>query len=531
MAEEAGGVLRALFMSLGLTVDEASFAKGVAAGGALEKALEKTVESAKEFLHSIIENISGVAEYADKLRELSQATGTTTDDLQRMAKFAAQEGVGIDELGHSLQVLTRFMGAAKGGSEETQAAFRKLGVRVTDGNGKLRNASEVFADLTEAFKKMDDGAEKVVLAQKVLGKQGAEMIKVFNQGRDELEKFSKVKVMTPDQVDAGDEIIKTQRAINAQTKALWREAIGPLLPVIRDLLKRYLEWKKANAEIMKQKIREWIGFVVKGINLAADAFSFIVKNMAAVKVILGVLAFAFAALEIRAVAAAVRAGLAWAVALAPFLLLGGLIAGLLLIYDDLAVYQRGVESGNPEKHKSLYGRFKKEIDSWLKPNDKDPWFLAAIKSFLGFIKETIEALQQLDAALHRYDPQKIDKQAATGKGEQQRVIDNITIKTAKARVAQGLPLTPAETAALKRSGVPVLGFVRKYAPSDQFSAAPTETPGTGPASAGPTQSISIGAINVETREGQDNREIAREVAKEVVEEAMSRENEDLMASE
>ena len=70
--------------------------------------------------------------------------------LQILANAAKSEGVGMDGLAHSLTILTRMMAAAKGGSKDTAAAFKQLGVEVSDGRGHIRNADEVFLDLAEA---------------------------------------------------------------------------------------------------------------------------------------------------------------------------------------------------------------------------------------------------------------------------------------------------------------------------------------------------------------------------------------------
>jgi len=386
-------ILRELLMKLGLDVDEASFAKGNLAAEGIKRALEAVVDTAKELVHSFFENVNAVSEYGEKVLALSQAAGLSTTELQQLGKAAAMEGISMDEFGHSIVLLSRTMKEAKDGSEDASKSFSKMGIKITDEKGKFRSAGDVFEDIADHFSQMPDGVEKTATALKLFGRSGAEMITVLNQGREEIEKFRQAKVIDEEQLKAGKEIVIIQRQLTAQTKSLWREAIAPLLPAIRDLYKRWLEWKKANAEVMKQRIREWVGYLIKGINFLGDAFDSLQKNIGFVKLGLVGLGIAFAILKADAVAAAIGTAAAWAVALAPFLALGAVLAALYIIYDDLRVYKEG-------KGRSLYGMWKKEIDDWLKPKSQDPWFVSAIKSFVNFLRQAVDGVQTLKRDLN-----------------------------------------------------------------------------------------------------------------------------------
>ncbi len=333
-------VLKELFVSLGLDVDAASFASGAAAVEIVKAGLGKLVEFGKE----VIEHIAGVAEYGAKIKEMAQVTGLSTDELQRLGKAAASEGVDIDAFGHSMVILSRTMAAAKGGSEESAKAFSGIGVKVKDANGHLRSAGDVFQDMQDHFRTMPDGAEKTALAMKLMGKSGADMIPVLNMSAEEMEKFKNASVMDEKSLAASKEIVQIQRQLTAVTKGLWKDAISPLLPAIRDLMQRFLEWRKANAEIMKIKIKEYIGFVIKAVTFLADTFSFLVQNMTAVKVILGIITVALAIYEAAAIGAAIASAAAWALAVLPFVLIAAAIAAVLLVWDDLVTFMEGGES-------------------------------------------------------------------------------------------------------------------------------------------------------------------------------------------
>ena len=268
-------ILRELFARLGLDVDAQSFAKGALAVEVVKSGLTKLVDAAVEVAQQFVENVKGTAEYAENIEGLAQSAGVTTDALQRVGKAAALEGMGIDEVSFSLVMLTRSMSAAAKGEGEQAAAFKKLGVSIKDAHGHLRSGDQVFADLIEKFSAMPDGVEKTHLSMELLGKSGAKMIPVFNNGAEALEAMRTATVMSPEQIKAGKEMVMVQRQLGAQTKALWRGAVAPLLPAIIELLKQYRDWKKANNEVMKQNIQRVLGAGITAVKALGKAFSFV----------------------------------------------------------------------------------------------------------------------------------------------------------------------------------------------------------------------------------------------------------------
>ncbi len=319
-------VLRELFVKLGLTVDEQSFAKGEIAADLVKTGLEKIVDMAKE----VVEHINEVSESAEGIKSLSQAAGVTAESFQRMAAAASLENMGPQQLARNLVILSRTMKEVAPGAKTTEDAFEHL---------------------IEKFSKMPDGVAKTNLALKAFGRGGAEMIPVLNEGEEALTAMREAVVMTPEQVEAGNQVVGTQRAIAVQAKLLWTGAIAPLLPAVRDLLKQYLAWKKANGEIMKQRIREFLGYAIAGVKALGSVLSFLIRlssDLAAqwkvLAVVVGSLAVAFGILNFEATAAGVAAGAAWLSALAPIVAVGAAISGILLVFNSLARWAEGKDS-------------------------------------------------------------------------------------------------------------------------------------------------------------------------------------------
>lgn len=339
-------ILRELFVKLGLDVDAQSFAKGQGVVEIVKAGLGKIAE----FAHEAAEKISEVSERGLKIKEVAIQTNSTTDGLQRLAKAAASNGVDFDGFSGSLKFLARQMGAVKEGGEEQQKVFAKLGVRVTDSNGQLRKTDDVFRDVTAGFSKLKDKGEQAALTAKLFGRSaGPGLATLLSEGKEGLDEFNESAVMSPEQIAASEAVVKVQRKLTAQTSALWRDAISPLLPAISGLLNRYLEWRKANAAILSQNIKKYVGYVITGVNKLADAFEWLTKHTLLLKISLGILAGYFLITQSAAVGAALAAAGAWLLAALPILAVVAALALLAIGIEDLVTFMQGGDS--------LIGRF------------------------------------------------------------------------------------------------------------------------------------------------------------------------------
>jgi hypothetical protein len=137
---------------------------GVAAAGALAAMVVKQIE------------------VADRLDEIAQSTGTTTEFLSSMTLALRTSGVETEQFAKGIERLSKNM---RGSGEEAAAsneAFRLLGVAVKNNDGTLRSSEDVLKDLADKFASLPDGAEKTALAMKLFGKAGADLIPVLNLG-------------------------------------------------------------------------------------------------------------------------------------------------------------------------------------------------------------------------------------------------------------------------------------------------------------------------------------------------------------
>ena len=132
----------------------------------------------------IVEFAKHSIDAADAMRDLSQKTGVSVENLSRFQQVANQSGTDIESVGGSMVKLSKNMKeVAMTGSGPAADAFKTLGISVTDSSGKLRGVDQVMLDVADKFKLMPDGADKAALAVAMFGKKGAEIIPMLNEGK------------------------------------------------------------------------------------------------------------------------------------------------------------------------------------------------------------------------------------------------------------------------------------------------------------------------------------------------------------
>lgn len=394
--------MRELLLSLGLDVNEQSFAKGALAAKGIEKALGVIVDVAKDVAKAFYENIKAAIEYGDGLDEAAQAVGVTTDALQELRYAASLSGIGAEELDGAMMKLARTMASAKEGSEAQQKAFSKLGIRVTDGAGKLRAADEVTGDLAEKFAAMPDGAEKTALSMEFFGRTGAKLIPFLNAGRDGLAELREEAhelglVMGEDAIKASAELGDNLDRLKATTKGLWRTAVAPLLPALNDLVKRFLAWRKENAALIRQALEKYVKYIIAAFKVLGNTLLAMWNVGARIFGAMwsGLKRLGSLAIEVMDVFGKFKWVIfgAIAFALSPLLAIAGIISAITLLIDDYLTFKK-----HP-KAKTLFGLWKQALDEWMKPAKDEPWFVKAIKEFVHFAKKAIEIIGEIPRGL------------------------------------------------------------------------------------------------------------------------------------
>ncbi|MCM8900621.1 hypothetical protein KVG29_05180 [Caldicoprobacter algeriensis] len=126
---------------------------------------------------------------ADDINTLAAQTGLSTEQIQKFQYASDLIDVPLETLTGSLSRLTRNMANARDGNEKLQAAFAKLGVPITDANGKLRDNEAVFNDVIAALGKVENATERDALAMQIFGRSAQELNPLILGGAETLKKL------------------------------------------------------------------------------------------------------------------------------------------------------------------------------------------------------------------------------------------------------------------------------------------------------------------------------------------------------
>lgn len=130
------------------------------------------------------------AEAADDIVTLSSVTGMSTDSIQELNYMADLTDVSLDRIRDSLKETTNKMQEAATGTGDAYEAYNKLGVEITDVDGQLRSAEDVFYDTIDALGQMKNQTERDAIAMDLLSESAQELNPLIEIGSDGLKQYA-----------------------------------------------------------------------------------------------------------------------------------------------------------------------------------------------------------------------------------------------------------------------------------------------------------------------------------------------------
>ena len=195
---------------------------------------------------------------ADDLNTLSQQTGFTTAELQKMEYAAGRMDVEVDTIVGAARKLKKSMTST---SDSVTGAFDALGVSVTDASGNVRNSNDVFWEVVEALGMVEDETQRDILAMDIFGKSADELAGLIDDGGaafrgmgDEAERLN--LILSQDTLDTLNETNDKLDQVKAQASATMLELGAKAAEVLLPL------FEKVTAGI--SQVLEWLGSLDQG---------------------------------------------------------------------------------------------------------------------------------------------------------------------------------------------------------------------------------------------------------------------------
>ena len=178
-------------------------------------------KTGKSFSSGFTKSLGGLAAAGGLIAAAAGVKKFATASVQAFRDVGA-ESMGLQRvLGGTIEEMSTLRGAAQLGGVSTEAmsmgmrtlskqvyangkAFKDLGIKTKDANGKMRPTNDILKDVADRFKDMPNGAAKSALAMKLFGRSGTEMLPLLNRGSEgiaELEKQTAKYGLTLTKVD------------------------------------------------------------------------------------------------------------------------------------------------------------------------------------------------------------------------------------------------------------------------------------------------------------------------------------------
>lgn len=208
------------------------------------------------------------ADFADSVNDTAKALGVGTQELQRLRYAAQIGGASVEKMDQSLKFLAKNAVEAAKGTGAQADAFKLLGVRVVDANGKLKSSEQLIIESSDAFARMRDGAEKTSIALNIFGREGAGMLPFLSQGSVAI----RAMMLEAEQLGyvLDEEALVAAADFNDNMDRLKFAATGlrnilgsELIPIFHEITSGIIEWVKANRELIKTRSQEWVASLAK----------------------------------------------------------------------------------------------------------------------------------------------------------------------------------------------------------------------------------------------------------------------------
>lgn len=211
------------------------------AGLAIVQIIRSWISAAQDFVDSM-------RSVGDELDKTSRVIGISSAELQEWRHAANLSGVEASSFSQGLVRLQNNMrNSLITPTSSAALAFQRLGVDLRDGEGQLRNVSDVLTDMADPLANLQSDSERVAILTALMGRSGARMGPLFEQGRagveamrGELEQLG--GGASQEMIEQAARLTDEQARLDLSLLSLKSRIAVLLLPAISDTIQAFTGW-------------------------------------------------------------------------------------------------------------------------------------------------------------------------------------------------------------------------------------------------------------------------------------------------
>ena len=266
--------IRELLVKLGVKADTVAVHKFDAALGAVRRTAFVTAGAALALAGALAASTFAAARQGDEAAKAAARIGIDAEAMQELGFAAEQSGAQMQDVETALRRQAVAARDAAKGTGTAAESYAKLGVKVTDAEGRLLPQLDLLEKTADGLAGVSSETEKLAIVNDIFGRGGAKMLPLLNQGAEGIAKLRQQArdlgfVMSEDATKAAEEFTDRMNELRKIAAGV-RNQIGlALMPVITSLVERFRDWFVANRRWVDQRIDR----VVDGITWAVDGLT------------------------------------------------------------------------------------------------------------------------------------------------------------------------------------------------------------------------------------------------------------------
>jgi hypothetical protein len=127
-------------------------------------------------LNEVVTQFSAITSRLAEFDDAAEKTGVSVESLSATFNQLAPAGITLEQITSTSEKLVKAMIGADKETGKAAEAFGALGIATRDADGNLRQTDVVLREIAAKLYTYEDGANKVAIAQALLGKSGAEAL-------------------------------------------------------------------------------------------------------------------------------------------------------------------------------------------------------------------------------------------------------------------------------------------------------------------------------------------------------------------
>jgi CII-binding regulator of phage lambda lysogenization HflD len=220
---------------------DAGFAKiagAFAVGNIAAKAFEKIVDGVFSAAKAVVDGFGEALDMGARLNALSQQTGEAAGSLLVLEQSFKGANISADQVGGTINKLQNFMAAAGQEGSNQAATMSKLGISLSDLEGKT--PTQQMGVFAKAIAAIQDPTQKVAAASEIFGqKLGGKLLPVLNDFPGALDdarsKVGSLESVMNENAKTFDDFGNSIDAVKGKFAAFAAGILGEVIPQIQDL--------------------------------------------------------------------------------------------------------------------------------------------------------------------------------------------------------------------------------------------------------------------------------------------------------